>query len=67
MTEITWIGPDRELPGLGLVRSGQRIELADWAAESYVYQGLAKKVAHQKSKRRSSTHADSGNNEETQP
>ncbi|HKJ88816.1 MAG TPA: hypothetical protein VKA48_09945 [Gammaproteobacteria bacterium] len=42
MKTIVWTGPDRELPGLGLIQKDQIITLADWAADSYVRQGLAK-------------------------
>jgi hypothetical protein len=45
MKTIKWIGPERELPGgIGAIHPEDTIELADWAADSYIMQGLAEEL-----------------------
>lgn len=42
--QVKWAGPQRELPGQGVVEKGDIVTLPDHMAKSYVYQGLANYV-----------------------
>lgn len=63
MKTIVWTGPDRELPGLGLIQKDQTIALADWAADSYVRQGLARVRRPRKAGEGTASHPPKPNNE----
>jgi len=38
---IKWLGPVREIPGYGVIETGEQRDIPKNVAESFIYQGLA--------------------------